>query len=98
MEKHDSPPSINNWQLFKEKYSYKYNVSTSLMENIFIKMVQTGFINITYREEKIIVLGRNKKKRKKFEKNENKNRISNVYDIYLTIYFSKFYRYVLKET
>lgn len=96
-DKHDSPPSINNWQLFKEKYSYKYNVSTSLMENIFVKMVQTGFINITYREEKIIVLGRNKKKRKKIEKNENKNRISNVYDIYLTIYFSKFYRYVLKE-
>lgn len=94
-DKYDSPPNINNWKKFKEKYASKYKISYTVIEDIFIKMAQMGFIKIIYKQEKTITLGRNKKKTKR---TTNNNKISEVYDIYLTVYFSKFYKYVLKET
>lgn len=94
-DKYASPSNINNWKKFKEKYASKYKISCTVIEDIFIKMAQMGFIKIIYKQEKTITLGRNKKKTKKAT---NNNKISEVYDIYLTVYFSKFYKYVLKET
>lgn len=94
-DKYASPPNINNWEKFKEKYASKYKISCTVIGDIFLKMAQMGFIKIIYKQEKTITLGRNKKKTKKVT---NNNKISEVYDIYLTVYFSKFYKYVLKET
>lgn len=94
-DKNSFSSNINNWQMFKEEYANKCNISTNLLEDIFIKMTRTGFVKITYREENIIVLGDNKKKRKKAEKKENKRAISDIYDMCLTIYFLKFYNYIM---
>lgn len=94
----DLPVSINDWSHFKEEYSKENGIYCTELENIFVGLTRTGFIKVTYREdEKIVCLCDDKKARKKLEKKENKRAISNVYDIYLTLHFGKFYKMVLKE-
>lgn len=67
------------------------------MEDIFCKLANMGFASLIYRKEELAACGRNKKKRKKRQKKIDKNPISVVYDIRLSVYFYRFCRYILDK-
>lgn len=99
LDKHDPFLKINSWKKFKEYYIHqcKFNITYQLMEDIFCKLANMGFASLIYRKEELAACGRNKKKRKKRQKKIDKNPISVVYDIRLSVYFYRFCRYILDK-